>query len=108
MNVYDQARMLAKSIAESEEYKMMVNAKKPIDSNPTLKKMLDDYRTKQLEVQGLQLAGKKVPEDKMQAFRGIYDLAVNNNQMKSFLDAELRFAVMMSDIQKILGEEIKL
>lgn len=108
MYVYDQARLLSKAICESQEYKTLMEAKKSIDSDPTLKKMLNDYRTKQMEVQRIQLMGQNVPDDKMKAFRQIHDLAIANNMMKRYLEAEQRFAVLMADIQKILADGLNL
>ena len=43
MNVYDTANKLAQEIRSSEEYKEFKNAKEKINSNPEMKKKIEDF-----------------------------------------------------------------
>ena len=108
MYVYDQAHALAKAICQSEEYKIVKGQKAKIDSDPELKKMFNDYRTKQFEIQKMQIIGQQVPEATMQMFRQMHDIVVSNSALLSFLEAENRFATVMGDIQKILVDGLDL
>lgn len=108
MYVYDQARILTKGIRESMEYRTLMDAKKKVDGDPAAKKMISDYRTQQIELQKLQLLNQKVPDDKMRAFRQLHDIAGANLNVRNYLEAEQKFAVMMADVQKILAEGLNL
>ena len=51
MNVYEEAHRLEKAIRESDEFKEYDNLKKQIDANPDLQKMVQDFQSKQMEIQ---------------------------------------------------------
>ncbi len=108
MYVYNQAHSLAKAIKESEEFKLLKKLKEKIENDPQLKKMFSDYRTRQFEIQKLQIMGQQVPEEKIQAFRQAHEIVTANSAIKEFLEAEHRFGVMITDIQKILLEGLDL
>ncbi len=108
MYVYDQAHTLAKAIRESEEYKLLKEQKAKIENDPELKKMFEDYRTKQVEIQKAQLMGQTVPEEKRQSFRQLHEIVAANPVLKDFLEMEHRFSVIMTDLQKILLEGLDL
>lgn len=108
MYVYDQAHALAKAIKESPEYKMVKKQKDKIGGDPQLKKMFNDYRTKQIELQRIQFMGQQVPDDKLQEFRRLHDIVIVNPILKEFLEAEQHFATVMADIQKIMVEGLGL
>lgn len=102
MYVYDQAHALAKAIRELEEYKLLKRHREKINGDPALKKVFTDYRTRQFDIQKLQMTGRKVPEEMAKMFGQMHDTVVSNPVLKAFLEAELRFGLIMNDIQKIL------
>jgi len=108
MYMYDQAHVLVKAIRESEEYKLLKARKGKLEQDESLKKMFTDYRTKQFEIQRVQLVGETVPDDKRQAFRQLHEVVVANPVLKEFLEAEHRFSTIMADIQKILVDGLDL
>lgn len=104
MNVYDKAHELAailKSTPEVIEYKA---CKERIEANPTNKKMVDDFRKKQIEVYTLQMQGKQPSKEQLESFQGLYSIVKMNPDADKYLEAELRFSQLYSDIMKILGD----
>ena len=91
MNVYDQAHGLASAIKESEEFKQYNALKKQIDANEELSKMLKDFQAKQLEFQTKQMMGTIMAADPLTS---------------QYLQAEMRFSLMMKDVYGIIGEAI--
>lgn len=108
MYVYDQAHVLAKAIRETEEYKSLKRQKEKIDGDPALAKMFTQYRNQQFYIQKLQFMGQQVPEETAKKFGQMHDIVIANQVLKTFLEAEQRFGVIMTDIQKILVDGLDL
>lgn len=104
MNVYDQAHHLAKAIKESEEFKQYDYLKKVIDQNEELSKMVKDFQTKQFELQAKQMMGEQMPADMMQQVQDLYQIMMKDPTASQYMQAEMRFSLMMNDVYKILGE----
>ena len=67
MNVYEEAHSLERAIKESEEYKEFKRLKEKIDAEESLKKMMEDFHSKQLELQTKQMMGQEVTSEMMQS-----------------------------------------
>lgn len=104
MNVYDQAHGLAKAIKESGEFKDYMAQKAEIDKNPELSKMITDFQTKQLEIQAKQLTGQEVDENFTSQIQELYGILMKDPKAALYMQAEMRFSIMMNDVYKILGE----
>ena len=104
MNVYDQAHNLARAIKESEEFKQYDYLKKVIDQNENLSKMVKDFQAKQFEFQAKQMMGEEMTPDMMQSVQELYQIIMTDPTAAQYMQAELRFSLMMNDVYKILGE----
>ena len=108
MNVYDAARNLATAIKESEEYKQYNETKELVSKNDDLADMLNDFQSKQFEIQAKQMMGEEIGEDMMQQIQSLYGIMMQDPTAAQYLQSEIRFSLMMNDIYKILGEVISL
>lgn len=106
MNVYEEAHSLERAIKESEEYKQFKLLKDKIDGNENLKKMMEDFHGKQLELQAKQMMGEEVNSEMMQSVQNLYQIIAKDPVAAEYLQAEMRFSVMMQDVYKILGEVV--
>lgn len=104
MNVYDQAHGLAKAIRESEEFKQYDQLKKVIDQNEELSAMIKDFQSKQFEMQAKQMMGDNSAEGMMQSVQDLYQIIMKDPMAAQYMQAEMRFSLMMNDVYKILGE----
>lgn len=104
MNVYDQAHGLAKAIRESEEFKQYDQLKKIVDQNEDLSEMIKDFQRKQFEIQAKQLTGEQTPGDMTQQIQELYQIIMKDPLAAQYMQAEMRFSLMMNDVYKILGE----
>ncbi len=107
MNVYDAAHQLARSLSECPEYTEFKRAKESLKQDPQAEKMLRDLRSRQIEVETLKLSGKSADEAE-ENLRNLYNIISHNSLLKHYLEAEERFAVLFSDIQKIILRGIEL
>ena len=104
MNVYDQAHNLARAIKESEEFKQYDYLKKVIDQNEELSKMVKDFQAKQFELQAKQMMGEEMSPEMMQGVQDLYQIMTKDPTAAQYMQAEMRFSLMMNDVYKILGE----
>ena len=108
MNVYDAARNLTRAIKDSEEYKQYEQMKVTVEQNAELTNMLNDFHAKQMEMQTKQILGQEVGTDFTAQIQQLYGIMMANPLAAQYLQAEMRFSLMMNDVYKILGEVINL
>ena len=107
MKVYDMANNLAQEIKQSEEYKAFREAKQLIDANEELKNKIKKFEQTRYEVQIVALQTGKDDIDKMKLIQQLYGELIQNENASKYFDAEIKFNVMISDVNKIIGESIQ-
>ncbi len=107
MNVYDTANRLAYEIQESEEYKQYKKVKTDIMSNAESKKKVEDFEKLRYEVQLAQYTGEGKDEEKAKKLEEMYGMLVQDKQIKDYFDLEVKFNVMIADVNKIIAEAIR-
>ncbi len=107
MNVYDKTHELARAIKESEEYKEYKEIKKIVYEDLRLKDKVDEFEKIRYEEQLLAIQGEKQDEEKMKKLQELYEILVKEPEVKNFFDKQVRFNVMIADVNKIIGEAIK-
>lgn len=107
MEVYDNANNLAKAIKDSKEYTEYKELKDELFTNSSLKQQVEEFEKIRYEEQLLAMQGEKQSEEKMKKLQELYQILVQNPRVKEFFDKEVRFNVMIADINKIIGEAIK-
>ncbi len=107
MYVYDQANELAKAIKESKEYLEYKKAKEEVKSIPEMKEKIDEFEKIRYETQVLTIQGEEQSEEKMKKLQELYQILMQNPKIKEYFDIEVRFNVMLADINKIIGEAVK-
>lgn len=106
MYVYDEANNLAKAIQESKEYKEYKKAKEEINQNPEMKKQIDEFEKLRYDVQALSFQGKEDAE-KMQKLQEMYNILNEDKKIKEYFDVEVRFNIMLADVNRIISESVK-
>ncbi|KEO82083.1 YlbF family regulator [Tumebacillus flagellatus] len=107
MNPYDKAHELARAIRESEEFRVLAERKKKVDSDPQAKKVLDDFRRRQWEMETRRIMGEEITEDDLRSMQKLQEVIQLHDAVREYLEVEYRFSVMYSDIHKILGESVR-
>ena len=107
MNVYDTANRLAYEIKESDEYKKYKKLKDEVMSNNDLKNKVEEFEKLRYEVQLIQYTGEKKDEEKSKKLEEMYAMLVQDKQIKEYFDLEVKFNVMIADVNKIIAESIR-
>ena len=107
MKVYDKCNELAREIKESNEYKEYKKLKQELFSNLELKAQVEEFERIRYEEQLLAMQGEKQSAEKMQKLQELYTILIKEPEIKDYFDKEVKFNVMIADVNKIIGEAIK-
>jgi len=107
MQVYDTANRLAQEIRESEEYIRYKKLKDDIHNDNEKKQKVEEFEKLRYEVQLMAYTGETQDEEKMKKLEEMYATLVENQEIKEYFDLEVKFNVMIADVNKIIAEAIK-
>lgn len=106
MNVYDTANQLAQEIKQSKEYATYKMAKEAIALNIELKNKIDEFEKARYEAQIIALQTGKDDENKIKYVQQLYGDLIKNKEASEFFDAEMKFNILIADVNKIIGEVV--
>ena len=106
--VHDKARELAAEIKNSAEYREYVAMKAKVEQNPELTASLNDYQEKQFEMQRRQMLGEDLGSDWMGQMQSLYAILARDPLAAEYLQAQMRFALIVNDVYGILADVVKM
>lgn len=107
MNVYDTANRLAFEIKSSQEYINYKKIKEEVKNTPELKQKLEQFEKERYEVQIAAVTTGTRDTDKEANMQQLYIQLIENDIMKQYFDAELKFNIMLGDVNKIISEAVE-
>ena len=107
MQVYDTANKLAQEIRDSEEYKLYKKRKDEIQNDSEKKQKVEEFEKLRYDIQLMQYSGEQKDEGKMKKLEDMYKILIEDEQIKKYFDLEVKFNVMIVDVNKIIAEAIK-
>ena len=107
-NPYDKARELSIAIKESQEYNDYLAAKERASVNQELVAALNDYQEKQFELQKKTMLGEEVGQEVMEQMQNLYQILASDPAAAAYLQAQMRFAMLVNDVYKVLGDVVKI
>ncbi|WP_332694089.1 YlbF family regulator [Halalkalibacter lacteus] len=106
-NVYDKAHELKSTLAESEEFATLKSLHVQIDADEIAKRMLDNFRKLQLELQQKQMQGVQITEEEAQQAQQQFELVQQHELISKLMEAEQRLSVIIGDVNKIITEPLE-
>ena len=108
MKVYDTANKLAQEIKESQEYIEYKKVREEIESKPELKQKIENFEKSRYELQLSNIKGQNENNtDTLEKFQKIYLELVQDELAKRYFELEIKFNIMLSDVNKIIAESVK-
>lgn len=107
MTVYDMAHELAKQLKNSREYTKYKELKQKVYANPEMKEKIEEFEKIRYDAQVHVIQGKEQDEEKMKKLQELYTILLENKDIKDFFDKEVRFNVLIADVNKIIGDAVK-
>lgn len=106
-NVYDLAHELARSLKETDQYKDYAAAKKKIDANADLAKMIEDFQQKSMEIQSAQMMGQEPDPDAVAKFQQMYGIVLSDPLAAEYMQKQMSLSQIVTELYGILGEALK-
>ena len=106
MNIYDTANRLAQELKQSEEYVNYKMAKEALRLNPDLKKKIEEFEAARYDAQITAMQTGKNDEEKTKKMQQLYIELYENQDAAKFFDAETKFNIILSDVNKIIGDAV--
>ena len=107
MNIYDTANTLASEIRQSEEYMNYKMAKQALELNTDLKNRIKEFQELRYEIQMTSIQNGQTEEEKYKKLQDLYTELIEISETKKYLEAEMKFNVLIADVNKIIGDAIK-
>ncbi|MEK4564315.1 YlbF family regulator [Alkalihalobacillus sp. FSL R5-0424] len=103
----DKAQELKQALAESEEFKSLQSLHNQINEDEIAKKMLDNFRQLQLELQQKQMQGIQITEEEAQQAQQQFELVQQHELISKLMEAEQQLSVIIGDINKVITEPLE-
>jgi Uncharacterized conserved protein len=100
------AEALAEALARSEEYAALKAAQDEVEQHEAAKIMLRDFRQKQAALERKMLSGETPSEEEVNALQQAYQIVALNPYIRKLIEAEVAFAAMMAEVQRILAAAV--
>ena len=81
--------------------------KQELDKNQEVKAKIREFEEKRYEVQLEALKGEEQEKAKLEEMQKIYIDLMNDELAKSYFDIELKFNVLLADVNKIIAESVQ-
>ncbi|USB32394.1 YlbF family regulator [Paenibacillus sp. YPG26] len=107
MNIYDKAHELAQALKDSQEVQEITAAVKLIDADPESKRMLDEFRNRQNELQQRMMSGDMPSPEEMENMEKQFEVLSLNLNIRRLFDAERRLSVIIQDVNKIIADSLQ-
>ena len=106
MNVYDTANRLAEELKKSEEYANYKMAKETLNINHELKNKIKEFEEARYDAQITAMQTGKNDEEKVKKMQQLYVELIENDMAKKYFDAEMKFNILLADVNKIIGDAV--
>jgi cell fate (sporulation/competence/biofilm development) regulator YlbF (YheA/YmcA/DUF963 family) len=106
-NMYDSAYDLEKAIRESVEFNELKSAFEAVMSDPTSRKMFEDFRDTQMELQQKQMQGLNITEQEVEKARRVVELVQQHEGIASMMDKEQRLNLVINELSQIITKPLE-
>ncbi|MFS1664010.1 YlbF/YmcA family competence regulator [Streptococcus sp. zg-JUN1979] len=106
-NIYDIANQLEREIRQLPDYKAVLEAKAAIETDEAAKTLWQEFTQAQARLQGMMQTGQMPSQEEQESLGALVKRLEENPQLKTYLDAQQRLSVYISDIEKIIFEPLQ-
>ena len=107
MNVYDTANKRAQEIKASPEYEKYKKCKEEVNSNIDFKSKIEDFEKSRYQMQVSQMQGVEISKEEQEKLENKYLEMLKEPKIKEYFDVEMRFNILLTDVNKIIAEAVK-
>ena len=107
MNVLDIANTLREKNKKSKEYIDFKEIREKINSDPELKSKIEQFEKMRYNEQILAIQQNNQNDDGIRKLQEIYQILMQDEIIKDYFDKQVKFNVLIADVNKIIGNAIK-
>ncbi|SFL63489.1 YlbF family regulator [Salibacterium qingdaonense] len=106
-NVYDKARELAQDLRDSDEFQNLKNLHEEVEQDEVAKRMLDNFRSLQLDLQQKQMQGEQPTEEEITQAQKQFEMVQQHEVISKLMEVEQQMSTTIQDLNKIITEPLE-
>lgn len=106
-NVYDSAYGLEKSIRESKEFKDLKTAYDAVMNDEATKKMFNNFRETQMQLQEKQMQGQEITEEEVAKAQQVVELVQQQEEISKLMEVEQRLNLVINEVSQIITKPLE-
>lgn len=107
INLYDAAYELEKAIRESDEYKQLSQAYMEVNSDDSAKRMFDNFRQIQMNLQQKQMMGQEITQPEVEQAQKTVALVQQNTKISRLMQAEQRLSMVIGELNQVIMKPLE-
>ncbi|EQM28889.1 hypothetical protein N399_05630 [Bacillus licheniformis CG-B52] len=107
VNLHDSAYDLEQVLRQSEEYSRLKNLYDEVNGDPSAKKMFDNFRDIQLNLQQKQMNGEDITQEEVEQAQKSVALVQQHEKISQLMEAEQRMSMLIADLNKIIMKPLE-
>ena len=72
-----------------------------------MKTKVEEFEKLRYDVQVMAFQGEKQDEEKQKKLQEMYEILMKDAKIKEYFDIEVRFNIMLADVNRIISESVK-
>jgi cell fate (sporulation/competence/biofilm development) regulator YlbF (YheA/YmcA/DUF963 family) len=106
-NLYDVAYDVEKAIRESDEFKSLKQMYSEVNGDETTKKMFENFRDVQLQLQQKQMAGEEISQEEVEQAQKMVALVQQHDKISKLMESEQRMSMLIGELNKIIMKPLE-
>lgn len=106
-NVQQSAEQLADAIRQSEEFSTLKEAYDAVMNDEIAKKMFDDFRNTQIELQQKQMQGQEITEEEVEKARKVVETVQQHEAISKLMEEEQKVNEFINSISRTITKPLE-
>lgn len=106
-NVQQSAEQLAEAIRQSEEFSTLKEAYEAVMNDDIAKKMFDDFRNTQIELQQKQMQGLEITEEEVEKARKVVETVQQHAAISKLMEEEQKVNEFINSISRTITKPLE-
>jgi cell fate (sporulation/competence/biofilm development) regulator YlbF (YheA/YmcA/DUF963 family) len=107
VNLYDAGYALETAIRQSDEYTQLKQMYNEVNADPEAKRMFDNFRQIQMNLQQKQMMGQEISEQEVQQAQATVALIQQNEKISKLMQAEQRMSMIIGELNQVIMKPLE-
>ena len=105
--IQESAEQLEQALRESEEFKNLKGAYDAVMSDDIAKRMFDDFRNTQMELQQKQMQGQEITEEEVEKARKVVETVQQHEAISKLMEEEQKVNEFINSISRTITKPLE-